>query len=813
MRYILLIFLITSIIHSQSVRIEGIVKDRNSNFPLAGVNISVENSSIGSTTDNGGRYAITQLSSGHYSLTFSYIGYAQKRITFSLSQDTTINISLTQTILDGPIVSTVATVADPRRSAVTYSEIEKEDLVKRYNTQDIPELIADLPSTTFYSEGGSGIGYNYLSIRGFGQRRISVLINGIPQNDPEDHNLYWVDIPDLASNTETIQVQRGAGNAFYGPAAIGGSINIQTNPFSPERKITASYGSGSFNTRKAMFSVNSGLIGDEYIFYGRVSNTKTDGYRDRSWVDFWSYFLGAARYTNESSLRIHFYGAPIEDGLVYNGLPKFFNTDASLRRKNWSYFGLNSNADSVEYFGERRRDEVEKFNQPHLEILHQIQINPQMTLDNCLFYTRGYGYFDYDGSWATPEYFRLTPEFGFAVDEIPANALIRAYVDNKQFGWLPQLSIKSNDDQMILGGELRVHRSLHWGRIQKADGLPEAVVGSGARRYYEYHGGKDVASVYFHHNHQWFQNVILQTDLQYTFKQYHLFDEQFIGTEFTVPYNFVNPRIGLRYDITPESNGYFSIYSTKREPRLKNLYDAAEASTPASWGAVIPQFELNDDGSYNFDKPLVKPETLTGIELGYGYNDNTFGGTINFYYMDFRDEIVKAGGIDRFGQPITGNAERSRHYGTELEGRYLLTQALSLSGNASISRNELVSYREYSSDGTFVKLDGNPIAGFPDLLGNIRITYHWQNIFASLSARYIGEAYTDNYKNEKNKRDTFTLINMEAQYSLNDLGAPFASLQFRINNLLNTKYMSHGEGQEFFPGATRNFYTALKITL
>ena len=83
--------------------------------------------------------------------------------------------------------------------------------------------MSELPSTTFYSESGNGIGYNYLSIRGFDQRRITVSVNGIPQNDPEDHNVYWLDFPDLLANTELIQVQRGAGSGVFGYPAIGGS--------------------------------------------------------------------------------------------------------------------------------------------------------------------------------------------------------------------------------------------------------------------------------------------------------------------------------------------------------------------------------------------------------------------------------------------------------------------------------------------------------------------------------------------------------------------------------------------------------------
>jgi len=111
---------------------------------------------------------------------------------------------------------------DRRKSPVTFSNLTPQNLRERYSVQDVPVLLSELPSVTTYSENGNGIGYNYINIRGFDQRRISVMINGVPQNDPEDHNVYWIDFPDLLSSTDNIQVQRGAGSAFYGPPPSAG---------------------------------------------------------------------------------------------------------------------------------------------------------------------------------------------------------------------------------------------------------------------------------------------------------------------------------------------------------------------------------------------------------------------------------------------------------------------------------------------------------------------------------------------------------------------------------------------------------------
>lgn len=819
--FFLIIFNISLFAQSQ-FNISGRVRAESSGDELVGAHVYLPGTNIGTTTNKFGAFKISNLPAGQHQVAAGFVGYTEQSITVNLiNNDTSIVFLLNQELLEGPMISTISTRARERVSPVTFSNLEKERLEAVYSTQDFPELLSELPSTTFYSEGGSGIGYNYMSIRGFGQRRISVMINGVPQNDPEDHNTYWVNFPGLTDNIQSIQVQRGAGTAFYGPAAIGGSINIQTNYFSPQRKYKLAYGIGSFGTQKMSAEINSGLLADKFVLYGRLSNLKTDGYRERAWVDFWSYFLGAAIYSGNHNLRIHFYGGPIEDGLVYGGLPKRVNDDNDLRRKNYSWWTLNDQGTAIDFATERRSDEVENFNQPHLEVLHEYKIDDHFSLNNTAYFIRGYGFFDYDGSWVGyypdwQEYFRLTPEFGYEVDSLPSDALIRAYVDNTQAGWYPQLVWRKGKEEFVFGAEFRMHRSVHWGRLQKGAGLPSNVVGDNGRHYYQYKGAKDIISLYYHQTHELWKNLIIMGDLQYTYKKYHLYDEKFVETDFTIPYSFFNPRLGMNYNFSPVSNLYLSMSITNREPRLKNFYDAAEASTPASWreagvSPAWPQFELNPDSTYNYSKPLVKPETLAGLEIGYQYRAERFRGSVNFYHMNFVNEIIKSGGLDRFGQPVTGNAERTLHQGVELSAAWQIIPQLTLSANGLISSNKLVAYTVYDDAGNPINLDDNPIAGFPDNLANVRLDYAWRGLQTSIGMKYVGKFYTDNFKNEANTVDPYSVFNLTFRYKTDKLGISGVTLQGRINNLLNTKYLAHGEGDNFFPAATRHYFVGLQF--
>ena len=445
-------------------------------------------------------------------------------------------------------------------------------------------------------------------------------------------------------------------------------------------------------------------------------------------------------------------------------------------------------------------------------------INPNVTLNNALFYVQGGGFFDFDGSWADNFYFRLTPQYGFNPQGQPGQSLIRAYVNNRQGGWLPRITYQREKFTTEVGLELRYHQSLHYGQIRWAENLPAEITPD--YRYYEYKGSKWITSAYINHNHKLSDRVNLMGNLQIAHKRYRLFDEKYVGTEFTVPNTFLNPKVGINFNLTNNLNLYTSIAHTQREPRLVNYYDAAEST----WST--PQFEQDTNGNFNFDKPLAKPEKLNNLELGLGYVTPTLQANINTFWMDFRDEIVKSGQLDLFGQPVTGNADKTLHSGLELSAALRPIPAITLQGNATLSRNTFKSHTDYSS-GQAVSLDGNRIAGFPDLIANLRATYEQNHVRTSIALRHVGKQYTDNSEDNRQNPtarntpgyiplvvDPYTVVDLSFSYNLgHQLGIKGLELRFDINNVFDTLYETHGEGLSFFPAATRNFLVFTKFEL
>ncbi len=814
--YLVILFFLSCYPLFAQGHISGKVTDSETGQPLAGANIIIEETSEGTSSEADGSFQIPASSIDKIIL-IRFIGYRNR--SFFVKDSSFINIALEPSPILSQSVLVEASIGIEGTTPAAFSKLNKEEIRKKYSVQDVPQMLSSLPSAMFYSENGNGIGYNYLNIRGFDQRRITVTINGIPQNDPEDHNVYWLDFPDLLGSTKLIQVQRGAGGIFGYPS-VGGTVNIITSGFTPQPEISAGISYGSFVTRKYSASFSSGLIDGKYNVYGSLSQILSSGYRDLSWVKFNSYHLSAARYDKDFTTQINFFGGPVADGLAYTGLPKFAVKDKDLRRANYSYWEADSSG--YTYTIARRPEEKENFSQPHFELLNDYRVNDNINLNSALFLVLGNGFFDYDGSWGDTTYFRLTAENGFAPTQNPGNALIRAMVENTQYGWIPRISIKHRNGELLAGTEIRVHRSLHWGSIQFAENLPAGVTAE--YKYYSYRGAMDIFNGFVNERYSISSKIDLTGELQAAYHKYRLYEEMYLNNDFSVEGVFFNPKAGINYRFNDWHNLYFSFARVTREPRLKNYYDAAESS-----GGEVPMFEHNPDGSYNFDNPLVKPETMNDFELGTYYSSGRFTGSLNLFYMLFTDEIVKNGKIDKFGQPVTGNMPRTLHRGVEANAQFVFTDNISLLAGFTYCRNTIEEGSYFIDAENSIDLNGNRIGGFPDVMGNAGIRFTYKGLDVQLTGKYIGKFYSDNYDNNlkdylllypgfesysDNVNDAYFTADISASYELNLLSEYTPSRIFiQLFNITNNLYSAYAIGKEFFPSAGINIMAGLQVGL
>ena len=824
--------------HSQSATFTGRVETAGDGTALPGATIvlrapDTDQRRHGTAADSTGAFTLRGLAPGRYCLVASHVGYAQHtdrlRLTPGATVRDTIVLALSALTQDEVVVT--ARRAQRQLNPMTISNLSAEAIDRRLGVKDLPTLLAKMPATTFHSQNGNSIGYSTLRIRGFDQRRIAVSINGVPQNDPEDFNVFWVNLYGMEPSIEDVQVQRGAGASLYGSVGIGGAINVVTDPFEPDPFVRARVGAGSFETRRFSVTANSGLLADRYVVNARFSRVLSDGYRRNAWAAFNRFFGGLARYGDRSTLKVQAFGGVQKDGLAFSGIPKSANDDAEARRQNPS----------------AASDDQEWFHPPQVHVNHKWQFSPNWSLDQTAFWIKGEGYFQYGANYRSANFLQLPEDFlinGEVLSDperqqpllafgLPADAVVlRGTLDQNQVGWIPTLVYENGTTETTLGLEARLHRSLRWGRIQEAsDIIPESVVGPDANhRLWQYRGEKIITSAFGSRLFRPVDWLAVQADLQFTWRRYRFYDEKTFDRdllrshEFTVPYFFVNPRLGASFNPDRPLSAYASVAWAHREPRLTQLYDGGEGPAGA-----LPRFEQRPDGSFDYDDPLLKSEQLVDIELGASLDRPRYALSANLFWMEFWDEIVPSGAVDQFGKPRTGNADRTRHAGLELEGSVQLLPGWTFSGNTMLARTRFVEFTEYRTvNGETVALerDGNPIAASPEQLANLRTSYQWRGLTASLSVQAVGRQYVDNSggkgpdgsPDETLSVDPYALVGASLTYK-----APTSSLlkglqlQLKADNLLDAKVLRHGfqgtGGPRFYPAATRNFFVELRYVL
>ena len=242
-------------------------------------------------------------------------------------------------------------------------------------------------------------------------------------------------------------------------------------------------------------------------------------------------------------------------------------------------------------------------------------------------------------------------------------------------------------------------------------------------------------------------------------------------------------------------SAYASVALANREPRHKSLYEGEEAGAGA-----LPQFRRTGAGAYDYGAPLVQSERLTDLELGMQVAQTRWRLAANVYFMQFADEIVPSGGLDQFGVPRTGNADRTRHLGLELEVAARLAPGLDAYGNAAFSRSRFVRFVEYVTP-LGVDRAGNPIAGFPSPVANVGVTYAWAGLRARLDLLHTGAQYVDNgggvdaggKKRAEYEVDAYALMNASLRYAFAP-SSPAAGLELLldINNVLNDRILLYG---------------------
>ncbi|MDZ7272310.1 MAG: TonB-dependent receptor [candidate division KSB1 bacterium] len=312
----LLVAGVPGLVWAQSGKVVGKVTDMRTGAALPAANVVLQGTTIGAATNLAGEYVIPKAPLGTYQLRVSYIGYRTAFVPVEVRAgvSTRVDVQLEPEIISGATITVLADRAKIRETPVAFTDVRKEEMEARLGSQDIPLVLNTTPSVYATMQGG-GAGDARVNVRGFNQRNVAIMINGVPVNDMENAWLYWSNWDGVADATSSIQIQRGLSAVNLATPSIGGTMNIITDPTATELGLKFKQEVGNDGFLKSTLIGNSGLIAGKYAFSAGVVRKVGDGVVDKTWTDAWAYYFGASWQINPNNrLELYALGAPQRHG-------------------------------------------------------------------------------------------------------------------------------------------------------------------------------------------------------------------------------------------------------------------------------------------------------------------------------------------------------------------------------------------------------------------------------------------------------------------------------------------------------------------
>lgn len=767
-------------------------------------------------SDHKGYYVINSISEGEYKIKVDYVGYRSMIKTIVLSQNSIENFVLEGTLYNLDKIEIISNKLE-NSSPFRFNNIKGTTLRKENLGQDLPILLQNTSSVIVSSDAGNGIGYTSLRIRGSDQTRINVTINGVPVNDAESQGVFWVNMPDLAGSVNNIQIQKGVGASTNGAGAFGGTISVNTNELNINPYATLGLSAGSFGTYKSSINFGTGLMNGKYNIEGRYSLIHSDGYIDRARSDLNGLFVSAARLTEKSSLRFQITSGKEVTYQAWNGVPESrFNNDQNALQahydRNVGSIYLNAN-DSTNLFSSDERynyytygNQVDNYRQTQSQITYSRYLKNQTIIKSTLFHTFGTGYF---------EQFRYNDRFSnYGFDEVLSqndvqvtrNDLVRRrWLKNHFFGGMLDATGKINNRQEWQAGiHLSQYIGDHFGNIISAS---DSIKSNIYQNYYDNRGNKSDISGFVRYTHKISQKWVSYSDLQLRNVNYSVLgiDNDLRNIDLNKNYLFFNPKAGLTYHMSPESNILFSFAVAHKEPARSDFLDY--------FGQIAEP----------------KPERLFNWELAYRLQKEKLNIETGFYFMNYKNQLVLTGNLNDVGASLRTNVASSYRLGWESDIHYKLSDHWRFGASATLSSNKIREFEEIIYDYTIdfeeviVERKNTDIAYSPNIISGLQVFYSpIQKLELELSHKYSSRQYLDNAQLVERSLPAFSYQNLRISYAIENLWFKNLSFTFLANNILNRKYANNGYTYSyifneiitenfFYPQAGRNVLFGLEI--
>lgn len=693
--------------------------------------------------------------------------------------------------LDSVVVSSSRAGKD---TPVTYTMVGKETLRRSNPLNSLPMNLALQPSVVSVNEGGTGLGYSKMTVRGSKGSQINVTLNGITLNDAESQEVFWVNIPALSSMISSVQLQRGLGTSANGAGAFGASINMSTASVGAEPFATAEMSLGSYGTYIGSFAAGSGLLKSGLYFNAAYSRGLTDGYIRNAYADVQSAMAVLGWINERNSLRLTWLMGDQRTGITWEGIS--LEQYESDRRYNpageyYDQFG------NVHYYD----NETDNYAQNHLQLNYTRSFTDRLAWSTTFNYTRGDGYYEnYKAGKSFSKYLMADPVIdGVQYDEgdfITKEALANDY-------YVLNTDLRYSSDRLKLTGGLNLSRydGDHIGSV-----LWNNVLGDSfdydSHDWYLNRGLKHEAGAFLRGELLCGERLNVFADLQYRGIWLGMSGPEDDGVllDHKDNWQFFNPRAGLSYRWNPSSRVYASAALGHREPGRSDIkeliLDANKAASAGVSGRGVD----------------IRPEKMLDIEAGYEYASEKLSLSANIYLMEYWDMLLETGKLTDVGYAIKENVPRSWRRGIELAAAWQALRWLQVGGNMTLSTNKIRNYTAYyekydnMNDWNYlgqhqVEFENTDILMSPSLVGMASMTLRpfvssagsLNSAYLTWNGKYVGKQYYDNTMSDDRSIPSYFVADLSVGYEVPVGRHPehsegSLSFSFHVHNLFNRMY-------------------------
>ena len=676
-----------------------------------------------------------------------------------------------------------------RNTPVTFTMVGKEDLRRSNPINSLPMNLALQPSVISVNEGGTGLGYSKMTVRGSKGSQINVTLNGITLNDAESQEVFWVNIPALSSMISSVQLQRGLGTSANGAGAFGASVNMSTASVGPDPFASAEMSLGSYGTFVSTFAAGSGLLPSGIYFNAAYSRAQTDGYIRNAFADVHSAMAVAGWMNARNSLRLTWLMGSQHTGITWEGISlEQYEID---RRYNpaGEYFDQFGN---VHYYD----NETDNYAQHHLQLNYTHSFTDRLAWSTTFNYTRGDGYYEnYKAGKSFSKYMMNAPVVDGVLYE-EGDFITKEALANDYYVLNSDLRYSSERMNVTAGVNLSRYDGDHIGSVLWNDLLGDSF-DYDAHQWYLNRGLKHEANAFVRGEVLFSERLTAYADLQYRGVWLDMSGPEDDGVllDHSDNWQFFNPRAGLSYRWNPSSRIYASAALGHREPGRSDIKELIlDANKAASAG--VSGRGVN-----------IRPEKMLDIEAGYEYVIDRLSLSANVYMMEYWDMLIETGKLTDVGYAIKENVPRSWRRGIELAASWKAFSWLDMNGNITLSTNKIRNYTAYyemydnMNDWNYlgqheVEFNNTDILMSPSLVAMAGLTFRpfvssagsLNSAYVSLTGKYVGRQYYDNTSSEERSIPSYFVSDLSLGYEVPLKYESSLAFSFHAHNLFNNMY-------------------------